>query len=128
MEIENTQSSVWDKHLGAEFTAKDADQAVATMTAESHVNLIPLMNGARGRDGVRDFYTNHFLAQLPPDIEIVPVSRTIGQDQVVDELIIRFTHSLPMDWLLPGISPTGRRVEIPFVAIIRFEGDKIAHE
>ena len=77
---------------------------------------------------MRDFFANHFLPQLPPDIEIVPVSRTIGQGRVVDELIIRFTHSIRMDWLLPGIPPTGKRVEVPFVAIIQFKGDKIAHE
>lgn len=128
METEGRLSSVWDKHVGAEFAAKDADQAVATMTADSYVNLIPVMIGARGRDRVREFYANHFLSQLPPDIEIVPVSRTIGQDQVVDEMIIRFTHSIRMDWLLPGIPPTGKRVEVPFIAIIRFEDDKIAHE
>jgi carboxymethylenebutenolidase len=128
MENEGALSSAWDKHLSAEFAAKDADQAVATMTAEAYVNLIPLMVGARGRDGVRDFYAKHFLQQLPPDIEMVPVSRTIGPDQVVDEMIIRFTHSIRMDWLLPGVPPTGRRVEVPFVAIIRFEGDKIVHE
>ena len=98
METEGTLSSLWDKHVGAEFGAKDADQAVATMTAEAYVNLIPLMIGGRGREGVRDFYATHFLPQLPPDIEIVPVSRTIGQSQVVDELIIRFTHSTRMDW------------------------------
>jgi carboxymethylenebutenolidase len=119
---------VWDKHVTAEFAAKDADLAVATMTEESYVNLIPLMIGARGRDDVRGFYANHFLPQFPSDIEIVPVSRTIGQGQVVDELIIRFTHSIRMDWLLPGVPPTGKRVEVPFVAIIRFDGDKIVHE
>ena len=128
MKIEESLSSVWDTHVGAEFGAKDANQAVATMTADAYVNLIPLMIGARGRDGVRDFYAKHFLPQLPPDIEIVPVSRTIGQNQVVDELIIRFTHSIRMDWLLPGIAPTGKRVQIPVVAIIRFEGDKIVRE
>ena len=128
METEGTLSSVWDKHVGAEFAAKDADEAVATMTAEAYVNLIPLMIGARGRDAVRDFYAKHFLPQLPPDIEIVPVSRTIGQGQVVDELIIRFTHSIRMDWLLPGLAPTGKRVQVPVVAIIRFEGDRIVRE
>ena len=77
---------------------------------------------------MRDYYANHFLCQLPPDVEIVPVSRTIGQDQVVDEMIMRFTHTIRMDWLLPGIAPPGKRVESPVVAIIKFEGDKIAHE
>jgi carboxymethylenebutenolidase len=128
MEPEATLSSVWEQHVGAEFAAKSADQAVATMTSDAYVNLIPLMIGGHGREGVREFYANHFVSQLPPDIEIVPVSRTIGQSQVVDELILRFTHSISMDWLLPGIAPTGRRVEIPFIAIIRFEGGKISHE
>jgi carboxymethylenebutenolidase len=128
MATEATLSNVWDQHLGAEFTAKSADEAVATMTAEAYVNEIPLMIGARGRDQVRDFYANHFLSQLPPDIEVVAVSRTVGQGRVVDEMIIRFTHSIRMDWLLPGIPPTGKRVEVPFVGIIQFEGDKLAHE
>jgi len=128
MEREKALSSLWEQHVGAEFAAKDVDQAVATMTPESYVNLIPLMVGGRGRDQVRDFYADHFVSQLPPDIEIIPVSRTIGQGQVVDESILRFTHSIRMDWILPGISPTGKQVEVPFVAIIKFEGDKIAHE
>jgi carboxymethylenebutenolidase len=128
METEETLSSVWDQHIGAEFAAHSADQALTTMTAEPYVNEIPLMIGGRGRDGVRDFYANHFVSQFPPDIEIIPVSRTIGQGRVVDELIMRFTHSIGLDWLLPGIPPTGKRVEVPFVAIVQFEGDKIAHE
>ena len=128
MGTEARLSSVWDQHVGAEFGAKSADEAVATMTAKSYVNLIPLMIGACGRDQVRDFYADHFVSQLPPDIEVVNVSRTIGQERVVDEMIIRFTHSIRMDWLLPGIPPTGKRVEIPVVGIIQFEGDKIAHE
>jgi hypothetical protein len=86
------------------------------------------MIGGRGHDGVRDFYTNHFVSQIPPDTEIVPISRTTGQGRVVDELLMRFTHSIRLDWLLPGIPPTGRRVELPFVVIVQFDGDKIAHE
>ena len=61
-------------------------------------------------------------------MEIVPVSRTIGQGRVVDELIMRFTHTIRMDWILPGIEPTGKRVELPFVVIVQFEGNKLAHE
>jgi carboxymethylenebutenolidase len=128
MRTEETLANVWDEHLGAEFSAKCADEAVATMTAEAYVNLVPLMVGARGRDPVRDFYANHFLSQLPPDIEVVTVSRTVGQGRIVDEMILHFTHSLRMDWLLPGVPPTGKRVEVPFVGIIQFQGDKIAHE
>jgi carboxymethylenebutenolidase len=128
METERTLSSAWDQHLASEFAAKSADQAIATMTAEPYVNLVPLMIGARGRSELHDFYANHFLSQIPPDMEMVPVSRTVGESRVVDELIARFSHSIRMDWLLPGIPPTGKRVELPMVVIVQFEGDKLAHE
>jgi carboxymethylenebutenolidase len=128
METETTLSSAWDQHIASEFAAKSADEALATMTAEPYVNEVPLMIGARGRKELYDFYANHFLNQIPPDMEMVSVSRTIGQGRVVDELIGRFTHSIRMDWLLPGIAPTGKRVELPFVVIVQFEGDKLAHE
>jgi carboxymethylenebutenolidase len=128
MGTEEALASVWDQHIGAEFAAKSADQALTTMTAEPYVNEIPLMIGGRGHEGVRNFYANHFVSQFPPDIEVTPVSRTIGQGRVVDELIMRFTHSIHLDWLLPGIPPTGKRVEVPFVAVVQFEGDKIAHK
>jgi carboxymethylenebutenolidase len=128
MSTEETLSSAWDEHLASEFVAKSPEQALATMTAEPYVNAVPLMIGARGRDEVRAFYANYFLSQIPPDMETVPVSRTVGQGRVVDELILRFTHSIRMDWLLPGIPPTGRRLEVPMVAIVQFDGDKVAHE
>jgi carboxymethylenebutenolidase len=128
METETTLSSAWDQHIASEFAAKSADQALATMTAEPYVNEVPLMIGARGHKELYDFYANHFLNQIPTDMEIVPVSRTIGQGRVVDELIMRFTHSIRMDWILPGIEPAGKSVELPFVVIVQFEGNKLAHE
>ena len=30
--------------------------------------------------------------------------------------------------MLPGVAPTGRRVEVPLVAIVRFRDGKLAHE
>jgi carboxymethylenebutenolidase len=128
MKTEETLSSAWDQHVASEFAAKSADRTLATMTAEPYVNVVPLMIGGRGRSELHDFYANHFLSQIPPDMEMVTVSRTIGQGRVVDELVARFTHSIRMDWLLPGIPPTGRRVELPFVVIVQFEVDKVAHE
>src|SRR6516164_193794 len=127
-DVEETMTSVWERHVGAEFANRSAEEAVETMSADPYVLTVPLMIGGRGREGVHDYYANHFVGQFPPDIELVPVSRTIGQGQLVDEMIMRFTHTIRMDWLLPGIAPTGKRVEVPFVAIIKFDGDKIAHE
>jgi carboxymethylenebutenolidase len=128
MVTEATLSSTWDQHLASEFAAQSPEQALATMTPEPYVNVVPLMIGGSGRDQVRDFYAHHFLSQIPPDLETVGVSRTVGQGRVVDELILRFTHSIRLDWILPGIAPTGKRVEVPMVAIVQFEGDKVAHE
>jgi carboxymethylenebutenolidase len=128
METAGKLSNAWDQHLASEFGAKSADQALETITADPCVNVVPVMIGARRRDELRDFYANQFLSQIPPDMEMVTVSRTIGQGRVVDELIARFTHSIRMDWLLPGIPPTGKRVELPLVVIVQFELDKLAHE
>jgi carboxymethylenebutenolidase len=56
------------------------------------------------------------------------VSRTVGQDQVVDEVAISFTHTQPIDWLLPGIPATGKRVEMAVAVIVGFKNGKISHE
>ena len=128
MSTEDTLSSAWDQPLAAEFAAQSPEHALATMTAAPYVNVVALMIGARGRDEVRDCYAHHFLSHIQPDMETVPVSRTIGQGRVVDELSMRFTHAIRMDWLLPSLAPTGTRVEVPLVAIVQCEGDKVAHE
>jgi carboxymethylenebutenolidase len=39
-----------------------------------------------------------------------------------------FTHTQETPWMLPGIAPTGRKVEVPLVAIVRFRDGKLAHE
>src|SRR5215475_10551016 len=75
-----------------------------------------------------EFSDKYFLPQIPPDTEVVPVSRTIGQGRLVDEIVVRFTHTIPMDWMLPGIPPTGKRVEVGLVVVVQFDGDKMAHE
>ncbi|HZN09750.1 MAG TPA: ester cyclase, partial [Pyrinomonadaceae bacterium] len=93
-----------------------------------YVNHIPVMTGGVGKDELREFYSRRFIPQMPPDTELTPISRTVGADQLVDEMVFKFTHTIPMDWMLPGIAPTGRRVEVPLVAIVHFRDGKLAHE
>lgn len=120
---------IWDLHTQLEFEQKDVDATMQTMiSADATVNNTATMMGGVGVDAVKYFYNNHFIHQLPKDTETELLSRTVGNDQIVDELIFKFTHTIQMDWILPGIKPTGKRVEIALVAIIKFEGDKIAHE
>ena len=121
-------AALWDAHCRYEFETRDVDATMATMVAEPYVNHIPTMTGGVGFTKLRDFYANHFVGVNPPDIELIPVSRTVGESSVVDELIMRFTHTTQMDYMLPGLAPTGRAVQIPLVAIVQFVGDKIAHE
>ena len=121
-------AELWEEHCRYEFETRDVDATMATMVAEPYVNHIPTMTGGVGFEKLRHFYANHFIGVNPPDIELVPVSRTVGDSSVVDEFIVRFTHTTRMDYMLPGIEPTGRRVEIPTVAVVQFQGDKLVHE
>jgi carboxymethylenebutenolidase len=101
---------------------------MATMVAEPYVNHVPTMTGGVGHDALKRFYAEHFIGANPPDFTMVPVSRTVGTDRIVDEFVVHFTHTREVDWMLPGVSPTGRPVEIPMIAIVQFEGDKLVHE
>jgi hypothetical protein len=65
---------------------------------------------------------------MPPDFKMTDVSRTVGENRLVDEMVIAFTHSIEMPWILPGLAPTGRYVEVPLVAIVGFRDGKLAHE
>nr|WP_199308041.1 ester cyclase [Leptolyngbya sp. FACHB-8] len=92
------------------------------------VNHIPVMIGGVGKPALREFYSKYLIPQMPPDMELTPISRTIGTDQLVDEMVAKFTHTVWMEWILPGVAPTGKRVEVPVVAIVQFRDGKIAHE
>jgi carboxymethylenebutenolidase len=121
-------SALWDKHCEYEFATRDVDATMATMVAEPYVNHIPTMTGGVGAKHLHRFYRNHFVNANPEDTELIPISRTIGADRIVDEMLFCFTHTMEVDWMLPGIPPTGKRVEIPLVAIVNFRGDKLYHE
>jgi carboxymethylenebutenolidase len=120
--------SLWEEHMRHEFATRDTEETLATMVDDAYVNHIPVLTGGVGKDALREFYSKRFIPQMPPDTEVIPVSRTIGTDQLVDEMIFKFTHTVRMDWMLPGVAPTGKRVEIPLVAIVRFRENKLAHE
>src|SRR5262245_36477683 len=121
-------SDLWDEHVRDEFAMKDANAALDTMTPDAYVNHIPVLTGGVGREELREFYSKHFIPQMPPDTVMTPISRTIGHDQLVDEMVFTFTHTISMDWMLPGIAPTGKRVEVALVAVVRFREGKLAHE
>ncbi|RMF33984.1 MAG: dienelactone hydrolase family protein [Alphaproteobacteria bacterium] len=119
---------LWDLHCYHEFATRDVDATMATMVAQPYVNHIPTMTGGVGHDHLKRFYKYHFVDSNPEDTKLIPVSRTIGTDRLVDELVFCFTHTREIDWMLPGIEPTGKYVEVPLVAVVCFRGDKLYHE
>jgi carboxymethylenebutenolidase len=121
-------SALWDRHTELEFATRSAEQTMTTMVAEPYVNHIPTMTGGVGYNDLLRFYKNHFIPKTPQDTKLVPISRTIGADRIVDEMLFCFTHDIEIDWMLPGVPPTGKYVEIPLVAIVRFRGDKLYNE
>ena len=120
--------ATWEEHMRAEFELLNVDSTLATMVEEPYLVNIPILVGGDDQKGVRDFYTNHMIGQFPADMEIVAVSRTVGNDQLVEELVLKFTHTTKMDWMLPGVAPTGKKVEVPVVVIVSFKDDKMESE
>ena len=127
-EQQRAMVQLWEDHVKAEFEDKDAIASCGTMVDEPYVNHVPAMVGGMGRDHLEHFYANYFIPHNPPDVETELISRTVGQDRIVDEFVFRCTHTTMIDWLLPGVPPTGRRVELVLVVIISFENGKMRAE
>jgi len=121
-------SKLWEEHVRYEFSTHNTDDTLATMVEDAYVNHVPVMTGGVGQDQLRDFYSERFIPQMPPDTSMTPVSRTIGIDRVVDEMVFEFTHTIKMDWMLPGVEPTNRHVKIPLIVVVHFRDGKLAHE
>lgn len=119
---------VWEAHTAAEFETKDADAAVALMTDDAVLTHIPSGTGGTGKEAVRAFYAESFIPCCPEDMELELITRSVGQNRVIDEFIVRLTHTVRMDWFAPGIEPTGRKLVVPHVGIIGFRDGKICSE
>jgi carboxymethylenebutenolidase len=126
--VQESLSQLWEEHVRHEFATHNTEDTLATMVDDAYVNHIPVLTGGVGRDELREFYSKRFIPQMPPDTEMIPISRTVGNNQLVDEMVFKFTHTIRMDWMLPGVAPTGKRVEVPLVAIVQFRDGKLAHE
>lgn len=123
-----TMLDTWQQHTHAEFVLKDPDAALATMTDNPHVICIPAGTGGAGRHAVRAFYANQFLPNIPPDFELSSLSQIFGDDRIVEEFVVRFTHTARIDWMLPNLRPTHRKAEFVLVGIIGFQAGKVHHE
>ena len=119
---------LWAEHLRGEFETKDVEATLATMVEDAYVNHVPVNTGGRGKEALRRFYRDVFIPSWPEDHRSTQTNRVVGEDQLVDELHSELTHSRRMDWFLPGVAPTGRRISMDLVVVVQFRGDKIATE
>ncbi len=125
---EQAMIDLWQRHTQAEFELKDADAAIATMTDDPMLVHVPSGTGATGKEALRKFYAEVFIPNTPGDFATEVISRTIDKQRIVEEFIMRCTHDRHMVWFAPGIEATGRKLEVPTIGIIEFEGGKMASE
>ncbi|GJE85706.1 NTF2-like protein [Phanerochaete sordida] len=121
---------LWEMHTYYEFAERDASKTMSTMVATPYVNHIPTMTGGLGHDELARFYKYHFTKEnvTPPDTELITISRTVGADRIIDEMIFKCTHTTEIDYFLPGVAPTGKPLEIALVGVVAFRGDKLTFE
>ena len=121
-------AALFEAHMQAELNA-DLASTLATMVAEPHLLNLGSGTGGKGHAGVKEFYATRLIGQFfPPDVEFIPISRTVDGERLVDEMVIRFTHTETIGHLLPGVAPTGRRVEMALVVIVGVSDGKVAYE
>ena len=106
--------ALWEAHTRTEFETRDVDGTMATMVEQPYVNHIPTMAGGVGHDQLKRFYKYHFIGANPADTSMKLISRTVGTNSLVDEMLFSFTHTSEIDWMLPGIAPTGRNGRFPW--------------
>jgi carboxymethylenebutenolidase len=121
-------AAVFDEHEYAEFVLRDADKALETMVREPSVRLMPTQLGGEGRASVRRFYRDVFIPNLPANLELIRISRTVGTDRLIDEDLLSFTHTTEIPWLIRGVSPTEKPIEVVVIVIAEFENGQLAHE
>ncbi|KAJ6510253.1 NTF2-like protein [Mycena vitilis] len=120
--------AIWEEHTYFEFEVRSVAKTMGTMVAEPYVNHVPTLAGGIGRKQLSAFYRDHFIFNNPKDTSMQSISRTVGSDRVVDEFIFHATHETQLDWLLPGVPPTGKKFAIPMLGVINIRGDRLYHE
>ncbi|KAK0207866.1 hypothetical protein DFS33DRAFT_1467845 [Desarmillaria ectypa] len=138
--------AIWDEHTYFEFEVRSVSQTMGTMVQEPYVNhvttvsyshvfdhapisgVISQMTGGIGRQDLATFYRDHFIFANPADTELETVSRTVGPDRIVEEFIFKCTHDKTIDWLLPAVPPTRKKLEIPMLGVVNVRGDRLYHE
>ena len=111
--MEADLARLWEEHTHHEFSTRDTESTLATMAEDAYVNHVPVLTGGAGKSALRTFYSVDFILRMPLGTKLTPISRTVGEAQLVDEMIFSFTRTQEMPRMLPGIPPsitTGRAI------------------
>lgn len=128
-DIESVAHAAWSAKYEEKVPERGSMGVVQGMSQNSaHVTIVPTLEGGVGRKKLEEFYREFFIPSLVEDFEIRLVSRTVGVDRVVDEMFVSFTHTDDVDWILPGVPPTNKRVEVAVVSIVVVRGGKLLSE
>lgn len=129
VDLEPVVQSFWTAKYEDDVPERASMSVVKNMTQNSpHVTILPTLQGGVGRKKIEEFYREFFVPSLVEDFRIRLVSRTMGVERIVDEMVVSFTHSDEVDWILPGVQPTDKFVEIPMVSIVAVRGGKLVSE
>ncbi|KAL9024029.1 MAG: hypothetical protein Q9196_006813 [Gyalolechia fulgens] len=127
-EVEVDLEAIWEDQSRLEFATKDAAATMKTMVKEPYVNHVPTMTGGIGYRDLLRFYRDYFIPGNPPSLKMKLISRTVGTDRIVDEMVMSFRHTQEVGWILPGVAPTHKHIEIALVAIVCVRGGKLYQE
>ena len=120
--------AVREEQLVCSLDLKDAAATVSRMTPGAYVNNVPTGTGGVGKRALFHFYKDFFGTTSPPSFRTRLISRTSGADRVVDEFVVSFKHTQEVSWILPGVPPTNRQVEIPLVSVLTVRGQQVVQE
>jgi carboxymethylenebutenolidase len=103
----------------------DLDAALDLVSDDVALTTLPVGTGARGADALRRHLAEDVLPHRPVDLATTRVSRTGDRWRVVDEELVAFTHDRELPWLVPGLAPTGRRVEVLAISVVTVRRQRI---
>jgi carboxymethylenebutenolidase len=119
---------LWAEHMRREFGLKDAEATVETMTHDVYIEFVPTRRRHAGKDAVLALYRDDLIPSAADDTQIVPINRVMSEDHLIDELMMSFTFTKPMQWFLPDIAPTGTKIEFQLAIVVGFRGNLLAFE
>ncbi|KAF2845399.1 dienelactone hydrolase-like protein [Plenodomus tracheiphilus IPT5] len=129
VDLEPVTQGLWDAKYMDDVPERASMSIVRGMSQNSpHITIFPTLEGGVGRKKLEEFYREFFVPSLVEDFDIRLVSRTVGVNRVVDEMVVSFTHDDEVDWILPGVPPTDKFVQVPMVSVVAVVGGKLVSE